>query len=168
MDHDEFANRSYPIVEDMARQRRAWRIERVGWYALLVLIALTLLGLFSKGPLSTTTATSSDGSLTVNYERFSRNGAEERMLIRARGQPGQHLEVALPAGLLEGVALEALQPQTGPAYSRDRDLIIPLRADAQGTAVLYLTLRSDGAWLFKGDVGLSTGAQVAVSKFIYP
>lgn len=168
MEHDEFANRSYPIVEDMARQRRAWRIERVGWYALLVLIGLTLLGLFSKGPLSTVKATSHDGSLTVDYERFSRNGAEERMVITARGQPGQHLDVTLPAGLLEGMALEALQPQTGPASSRDRDLLIPLRADAQGAAVLYLTLRSDGAWLFKGDVELSTGARVAVTKFIYP
>lgn len=165
---DDFANRTYPIVEDMARQRRAWRMERIGWYLLLLLVLLTLLGLFSKGPLSTVTVASDDGSLQVEYERFSRNGAEEDMVITAKGQPGQALQVVIGARLLEGVAVEALHPQSGPGYSRGRDLVVPLRADAAGLATLYVTLRSDGAWLYRSEVSLSSGARVAVPKFIYP
>lgn len=165
---DDFRSRTYPIIEDMTRQQRAWRLERVGWYGLLVLVALTLLGLFSKGPLSSVTATSEDGTLNVEYERFSRNGAQDDMVITAKGQPGQLLQVTLGAGLLGGVTVEGLQPQSGPAYSRGKDLVIPLRADANGEATLYLSLRSNGVWLYRSEVSLSTGAHVAVPKFIYP
>jgi len=165
---DEFANRTYPIVEDMARQRRAWAIERVGWYLLVLIVLLTLLGLFSKGPLSSMDVSSPDGTLRVEYERFSRNGAQDNMVITAKGQPGQAVEVAIGAGLLEGMSIEALYPQGSPAHSRGRDLVVPLRTDGNGTATLYLSLRSDGAWLYRGDITLSTGAHVAVPKFIYP
>lgn len=169
MDHDnDFSNRTYPIVEDMTRQRRAWAIERIGWYVLVLIVLLTLLGLFSKGPLSSMDVASPDGTLRVEYERFSRNGAQDNMVITARGQPGQLIEVAIGAALLEGVSVEALNPQSGPAHSRGRDLVIPVRTDGNGTATLYLTLRSDGAWLYRGDIALSTGAHLAVPKFIYP
>lgn len=166
--NDDFANRTYPVVEDMARQRKAWRGEQIGWYVLMLLVLLSLLGLFSKGPLSTAQATSTDGKLTVEYERFSRNGAEEKMVIAAKGQPGQPLEVIIGAGLLEGFDLEALHPQSGPAHSLGRDLVVPLRADSNGDATLYLTLRSNGVWLYRSAIALSTGARVAVPKFIYP
>lgn len=49
-DHSDLHNRHYPVEEDMALQRRVWRFERIGWYALLLLIGLSLAGLFSKGP----------------------------------------------------------------------------------------------------------------------
>lgn len=166
--NDEFANRTYPIVEDMDRQRRAWAIEHMGWYLLVLIVLATLLGLFSKGPLSSMDVPSADGTLRVEYERFSRNGAQDNMVITAKGQPGQLLEITLSAKLLEGVSIEALYPESGPAHSRGRDLVVPLRADGNGTATLYLTLRSDGAWLYRGEIALSTGARVAVPKFIYP
>lgn len=46
---NEADNRSGPVEEDMPLQLRVWRIERAGWYALLLLVMLALLGLFSKG-----------------------------------------------------------------------------------------------------------------------
>lgn len=48
----ELCSRRDPVREDMALQRKVWRFERWGWYGLLLLVALTLGGLFSKGPLS--------------------------------------------------------------------------------------------------------------------
>ncbi|WP_263264756.1 hypothetical protein [Pseudomonas sp. RIT-PI-S] len=165
---DDFDNRTYPVKEDMTRERWAWRVERAGWYVLMLIVALTLLGLFSKGPLSSVTVASDDGALRVEYERFSRNGAEETMTITAKGHPGEPLQVVLGARLLEGMAIEALQPESGPAHSQGRDLVIPLRADNNGEAILYLTLRSNGAWMYRSEIALSTGARVAVPKFIYP
>lgn len=51
--HSDFHSRDYPVREDMAYQVKVWRFERWGWYTLVLLILLALLGLFSRGPLST-------------------------------------------------------------------------------------------------------------------
>ncbi|HKS12719.1 MAG TPA: hypothetical protein VJS90_06725, partial [Pseudomonas sp.] len=84
---DEHHARQYPVSEDMRMQRRVWRFERLGWYGLLVVVGLTLAGLFGNGPLSDRTANSADGRVQVEYARFSRNGAGEQLRIRVKGRP---------------------------------------------------------------------------------
>ncbi len=64
--HDDFRDRSYPVEEDIGFQRKVWRFERIGWYALLLIIVLTLAGVFSKGPLSSKHAVSTDGNLSAD------------------------------------------------------------------------------------------------------
>jgi hypothetical protein len=65
-------DRCYPIQEDMRFQRRSWMVERTAWtvFGLVSLVALT--GLFGGGALSTVTARSADGALSVTYDRFQR------------------------------------------------------------------------------------------------
>ena len=172
-DQNEFTNRTYPVAENMQRQQRAWTLERIGWYGLLLVVALTLLGLFSKGPLSSRDLSSPDGSLRVEYERFSRNGAQDTLIVTAKGKPDQAVQVHVVARLLEGVTLEAVHPINGPSHSEGRDLVIPVRTDSTGIATLYLTLRSDGVGLYRGTISLSSdalpsGAQLAIPRFIYP
>jgi len=168
MSDPEFDSRSYPIGEDMPNQRSAWRFERVGWFGLLVLIGLTLAGLFSKGPLSQVEPQSSDGSLKVRYERFSRNGAQDDVIVTAKGAPNRMLYLVLNGELFEGLSIEGLNPQPAPLRSKGRDLVIPMLADEDGTATLYLTVRSNGVGLLKGRARLLNGSEVAIPKFIYP
>ena len=80
---NEADNRSGPVEEDMPLQLRVWRIERAGWYALLLLVMLALLGLFSKGPLSDATVTGSLGHLQVYDQRQWR-----RLLQRVASRRG--------------------------------------------------------------------------------
>jgi len=168
MSDPEFDSRSYPIEEDMPNQRSAWRFERVGWFGLLMLVGLTLAGLFSKGPLSQVEPQSSDGSLKVRYERFSRNGAQDDVIVTAKGAPNCMLYLVLNGELFEGLSIEGLNPQPAPLRSKGRDLVIPMLADEDGTATLYLTVRSNGVGLLKGRARLLSGSEVAIPKFIYP
>ena len=168
MDDREYDNRSFPIREDMTLQRATWRFERIGWFVLLVLIGLTLAGLFSTGPLSQVNDQTADGTLEIRYERFSRNGAEDEIIVTAHGAPGQFLRLALGGRLLEGFSIEALNPQPAPLTSDGRDLIIPMLADRKGVATLYLTIRSNGMGLYQGYVRLNDGEHLAVPKFVYP
>ena len=152
----------------MPNQRGAWRFDRVGWFGLLVLIALTLAELFSKGPLSQVEPQSSDGSLKVRYERFSRNGASDDVIVTAKGNPNRMLYLVLNGELFEGLSIEGLNPQPAPLRSKGRDLVIPTLADEDGTATLYLTVSSNGVGLLKGRARLLNGPVVAIPKFIYP
>ncbi|TDV62596.1 hypothetical protein [Pseudomonas sp. LP_7_YM] len=168
MHSQEFSSRSYPIQEDMAQQRKAWRFERIGWVGLILLIGLTLAGLFSKGPLSQVEPATADGRLQVKYERFSRNGAQDDLIITSKGAAYEILYLVLGSELLEGVSIEGLNPQPEPLRSEGRDLVIPMKADRNGLATLYLTVRSNGVGLYRGSMHLIGGENLPVPKFIYP
>ena len=53
---DELLDRDYPIQEDMRFQEKLWKLERAGWVALSLVVAITLLGVFGAGPLGQTHA----------------------------------------------------------------------------------------------------------------
>lgn len=166
--HNDLHSRRYPVNEDMALQRKVWRFERWGWYGLIVLIALTLAGLFSKGPLSTADVRSADGQLRVEHQRFLRNGASDVLVIHLQGKAREPLEVAIRGELLRGFNVEMLQPQPLKASTAGEGVKLWLLSDNDGKAVLYLTLRSDGVGSFVTQVALATGASVRFSQFIYP
>lgn len=167
-EQEEFASRMEPVQEDMARQCRAWRFERVGWFGLLILIALTLAGVFSKGPLSSVQLQSADGRLSIEYERFSRNGAQDDVIVTSTGRPGELRYLVLGSEWLRGMSIESLNPQPAHLTSEGRDLVIPMHADAQGRATVYLSLSSKGVGLYKGSIRLRDGPSLSTPKFIYP
>ena len=45
-EQDELSDRDYPIQEDMGFQEKLWKLERAGWVALSLVVAITLLGVF--------------------------------------------------------------------------------------------------------------------------
>lgn len=161
-------DRDYPIQEDMRLQRKVWRFERVGWYALLLIILLTLLGGFSKGPLSDRQARSEDGRLSVNYQGLARNGGGSTLVVHVQGRPGEPLELTLRGELLEGFSIDSLQPQPLASTSGKDSLVFKLGTDPQGYAVLYLGLRADGVGRFRSELQLAGGAPLSLTQFIYP
>jgi hypothetical protein len=167
-EEEEFISRAEPVQEDLCLQRRVWKFERMGWGLLLIIVGLTLAGLFSKGPLSDMRRQTPDGRLHIEYQRFSRNGAQDDVIIAARGAPDQMLYVVIGSRWLEGFSIDALNPQPAPLKSEGRDLVIPMLADAHGAATLYLTLRSNGVGRYEGYVRLRGGESLTLSKFIYP
>ncbi|MEW7855134.1 hypothetical protein AB2M95_04440 [Pseudomonas chlororaphis] len=165
---DDLLPRSQPIQEDMALQRKVWRFERVGWYALVVVVLLTLAGLFSRGPLSTRDISSADGSLRVEYQRFLRNGATDSLTLHLRGGARQLLEVEIAGELLQGFSVQALQPEPLKASSAGAGIRLWLRTDADGQARLYLTLLSTGVGFYDSRIRLADHPPLSISQFIYP
>lgn len=167
-DPGDLHSRTYPVSEDMALQRKVWRFERLGWYVLLLLIGLTLAGLFSKGPLSTTQVRSDDGRLWVEYQRFSRNGSSDALVIHMQGKAQAPLELEIRGELLRGFNIDMLQPQPLKASAAGDGLRLWLLTDDTGRAALHLTLRSEGVGRFTTQVSLHRGPAVNLSQFIYP
>lgn len=164
----DYQSRDYPVQEDMAYQVKVWRFERVGWYALVVLVLLALLGLFSHGPLSTRDVSGGDGKVRVQYEMFHRNGSTNAMQISVIGAPQAPVELELSAALLDGFSIETLQPQPVRALSAGQGMKLWLQTDAQGQANLYLTLRGDGLGLFRSRITSPGAMPVELDQFIFP
>jgi hypothetical protein len=166
--HCDYRSRDYPVREDMVYQAKVWRLERWGWYSLVLVVLLALAGLFSRGPLSTREARGNDARISVEYERFHRNGSSNPMKISVMGTPDSTAQLELLGELLDGFSIETMQPEPVRASSGGQGIKLWLQTDHEGRASIYLTLRGDGLGPFSTRL-ISPGAQtVFVNQFILP
>ncbi|UDU83146.1 hypothetical protein [Pseudomonas sp. HN2-3] len=166
--HPDLKSREYPIKEDMEYQVKVWRFERIGWYALVLLMVLGLAGLFSRGVLSSRELHSNDGTLQVEYEMFHRNGSTNSMKISLNAKPDSTVELELGGELLDGFSIETLQPEPARSRSSAKGMRLWVQTDAEGQASLFLTLRGDGLGLFRSSVVVPGVSDVKLTQFIFP
>ncbi|VEF11922.1 Uncharacterised protein [Pseudomonas fluorescens] len=167
-DDSDYHSRDYPLHEDMSFQVKVWTFERLGWYVLVLVVVLAMLGLFSRGPLSAREVKASDGKISVEYELFHRNGSVNPMKINVLGAPGATVELELKGELLEGFSVETMQPEPVRASSGGQGMRLFLQTDTEGRASIYLTLRGDGLGLFKTRITSPGAITVSLDQFIYP
>ncbi|MBF8701564.1 hypothetical protein [Pseudomonas putida] len=168
MDEEELVSRRHPVEEDMRMQQRVWRFERVGWYALVLVVLLALAGVFGNGPLSDAQVTSEDGRLHVEYQRLSRTGTTDNLRITVRGTAGEPVMLLLGGTLLREASIETLQPEPQVSRSHGRSLLLQLGTSKEGIATLYLTLRSEHVGTLDGVVSAGPDSTVHFSTFLYP
>lgn len=161
-------SRDYPVHEDMAFQLKVWRFERVGWYVLVLVVVLGLVGVFSRGIVSSRDVRSDDGRVRVEYDMFHRNGSSNSMKINVTGGADAPLELELAGELLEGFSIETLQPEPLRASSSGRGIKLSLHTDADGRATLYLTLRGDGLGIYRSRIAVPGTRGVELTQFIFP
>lgn len=167
-DHPELRSRKYPIQEDMAFQLKVWRFERVGWYVLMLVVVMSLGGVFSRGLISSKDVRSEEGRLRVEYEMFHRNGSTNSMKITVNATPDSAVELELAGQLLDGFSIETLQPEPLRARSSSQGIKLWLQTDLGGQATLYITLRGDGLGFFRSQVASPGTSGVKLDQFIFP
>ncbi len=122
------------VGEDIAHQRRTWRVQRIGWAAMAVFVAASLAGAFGVGPLAQGHARTEDRVLEVEWERVQRMGRDARLVIRSRGAA----RLLLEGDLVEAMTLISVDP---PLAARGRSpgvlsLGVPEGRDGPGQVVL--------------------------------
>ncbi|MFY0727414.1 hypothetical protein [Pseudomonas sp. NFX15] len=167
-EHPDLQSRDYPIHENMSYQMKIWRFERFGWYVLVLLMFFGLIGLFSRGLLSSRDVRSADGHIRVEYEMFHRNGSTNSMKVSISAKPETQIELDLSGEMLEGFSIESLQPEPLRSRSLSNGMRLWVQADNQGQANLYLTLRGDGLGFFRSHVTTPGSPGVTLSQFIFP
>lgn len=163
MQASERNSRSVPVEENMALQIRIWRMERLGWYGLLLLVALALAGLFSKGPLSHVQVGGAQDALQVEYQRFARNGAHSPLKVSLQSVSQLHIG----GELLEGFSIESIQPVPARSASDGAGGLILDFTDDAPRIVVSLRLTADGVGAYRSTLE-AAGQRVELSQFIYP
>ena len=69
------------VGEDLAFQRRWWKLERVVWVLLVVIRIADLTGALGRGPLANAKAQTADGALHVKYERILRENTSSILTV---------------------------------------------------------------------------------------
>ena len=68
------------LADDISLQEKTWRVQRVGWAVMALLVAAGLAGVFARGPLSR--AEAQGQGLRLEYERFERYQAPSEIRVR--------------------------------------------------------------------------------------
>lgn len=166
------------IEEEMPFQRRAWRVERIGWAVMALFVLAALLGATGRGgPLAQAEATTPDGALRIRYERIQRFNAPSTLHIEARRAPADGvLELRLDHDLLRHWRLEASVPAVAAAGAAEPEESLRLRFAAPpagggpaAAPVVALHVTPEAALrLLRPEIALGDGPAARLWVLIWP
>ena len=156
-----------PVYEDMHFQEVSWTLQRAGWVAVVLIVALALTGVFSHGFFSKAVARQDGLALTINYERFQRMTASYRFDISV--PPGTEDEIRLTFNktFSDFYEIDSIQPQPVRSNSINGGFVLAFdAADRSGfNAVVWARSRSFGYAPL--EIGTPRGA-LTLPILVYP
>ncbi|MGH7230790.1 MAG: hypothetical protein ACREJU_05445 [Nitrospiraceae bacterium] len=146
------------IVQDLAFQRKTWKVQRAGWMVMAGLLVTALLGFFGQGALSGGTVANPSGSLRVEYERFGHweSTAILRIHVDSSAGVGGGTRIRLDQEYLSKVQIEAITPEphsTETSAAAVTYLFRTPESDQQAVITVHAKMRRFGAFLVKVQAG---------------
>jgi hypothetical protein len=159
------------IDQDLDFQKKEWRVERIAWAALTIIVILALLGLFGTGPLSSAIAGSDKDGLVLDYERFVRHDGEASLEIQV--SPDQvsegEIELWISTGYLDEVQIENISPQPDVVRGEgDRQVYVFLAEAPNAPVSISFSLSPDRMGRYSGEMGIVDGPTVSFNQLSYP
>ncbi|MXQ14833.1 hypothetical protein [Microvirga makkahensis] len=162
---------SAEIGEDMVLQERTWMAQRIGWWAMGLILLAALAGLLATGPLSWSEARDSTGALRVEYERFQRHMAPStlRLHLSPEAVSGGTVLIHVSDGFADAMRIEKIVPEPEQAKVTPTGLEYAFAAAEPGKAAsIRFFLSSERFGSVEAEVGLSGREPARLSMFIYP
>lgn len=157
------------LAQDLAFQRRTWKIQRIGWAVMVLFILLALAGFMGEGPKSKAVAGELDEGIRVEYERFSRQNAPQTLRIEVSGLAVQDGKVSLwiDEGYLTNMEIQTLLPEPESVEASPGRHTFEFSAQ-EGNASFTFLVSPQGIGWHKGVVGVEGVSQVPIRQFVYP
>jgi hypothetical protein len=104
---------SLEIAQDLDFQRKEWRVQRIGWVVMALLILASLLGLTGRGVLARATIGDTGSRLQLTYSRFDRLEAPTTLDLQIAGDAvtGEQVELWVDRDYLQSLQIEQVVPE---------------------------------------------------------
>ena len=160
------------VGQDLRFQRRMWLVQRVGWTSMLLVVLAGLGGLLGgEGILAEARATSDDGRVSVDFDRFSRHGYPTQVEISvARGLLDDgRLTVWVGRDWLSGIDVRRVEPEPEGVVDAGAFTGFTVRAEpgAEGPVTILVSVEYDDVWFRRGDIRVSD-SEVSLDQLIFP
>jgi len=158
------------IHEDLPFLRREWRVQRIGWIALGIIVVLALLGVFGRGPVAKDLA-GDPNTFGVEFDRVIRHGSDAEVTIRVgpglQSQPV--LRIFISRAYLDSFDIYDIVPApVASGVSGELIFYDFVRENVRTPARFSLHVRPTGYWHHTARVGLVGATSVAFSQLILP
>jgi hypothetical protein len=160
------------VAEDMQRQQRLWRIQRVGWAMLGLFLLAGLLGVFGGiGPIGQGTIRSADGMLEVRHARFTRYVAPTELVVRVDRSlvRGGTVELAMARRYLDQWEMYGVTPEPEGVRAEGDELVYAF-AVGPGTDAVEIGFhgRPHAVGLLEGTARAGEARAIQFSTWVHP
>lgn len=159
------------IEQDHDFQRLSWRMQRVGWIILALVLLAGLLGLFGSGPLAHATVGAPGSPLRLEYDRFGRIDAPSTLTALVRPstrRPGEAI-LHLDRGFTDFFQIERMQPTPDRTEAgADHSVYVFRATGSPGPVRVTFRLRPDQPGLLTGRVRQDGGSWLTFHQLVYP
>ena len=151
------------INEELELHEKGWKIQRLGWIFIFLIVALGLFGFFGDGLASKTTVTQNQAK--IQYDKFYRREARMEMKVDLLNNTNTPVDISFPNNYLKNFQLESILPE--PASIKVGNEQVHYLFDGQGSMniVFYLIPKKTGN--IPGFIRMNEN-DIPISHFIYP
>lgn len=162
-------NNEIAVGEDLLFQRRWWRFEQIVWWIFGCVLALNIVGLLGRGPLSGASAVATDGSLRVKYERIER--FDTPSMLRVEFGPNTlkdgKLELWISESLVRDLGNQRIVPQPQNSTLDSSGLVYTFPAKDTPTKVEF-ALQPDSPGLHHLNLHVPGKSEVQLRILVVP
>lgn len=145
------------------------KFRQIGFIVLVCIIVVAILGGFSEGYISETSATNQTRNVTVDYQRFGRLQTEFKFKIAATPHPGEKSIYRIAGDFNQFYEPENIWPQPDSMYSKGDDLyLVYNNAENHNDTSIWVLVTPTRPGSPVSRVQLNGEPEVAIRQFIYP
>lgn len=158
------------LGDDPAFQKVQWRVERISWCVMVIIIAGALAGLLGGGgPLSRNTKANSDSTNQVVYERFARHATPMTLDVNVASSAERQVRLRISDEYLAAMNVQSITPPpTSTSLGDKQQILVFDRAGSPVTVTIRFQLAPMVLGLQRGWVAVDSGAPISFSHFIFP
>lgn len=158
--------------ENIAFVEREWIASRIGVVAMVLIVLMSLAGVFSVGPISWAAKSERESGVTLRYEKLVRRGGPTELQISLPGDLADGsgtVSLWISDKYLQLVTIEKVVPQPDKATSASSGVLydFPIAGPDQDLDVTF-TITPRSIWLRTGSLGLVDGERIDFRQFFYP
>ncbi len=160
-------NDEVAVGEDLEFQRKWWKFERGVWFVYALILLLTLLGAFGRGWLAKTQKRSSDGDLTLKYDRIQRTGTPSDLTVLF-GPGAIHngvIRLYVSESLVQKLGAQRISPQPEKSTIGQGGITYTFPASEQPASVVF-SMQPSGPGVFPFRVLLPDTNSGVESKIV--
>jgi hypothetical protein len=157
------------INEDVPYQRKEWRVQRIIWVFIAVLLVAALAGLLGPGPLSSTTA--GTPAFQVEYLRFARWQAPQSLVVSAGTEGATTLRLAFDKSFLDSMQVQQITPQPANTKASGNNFIYTFATGPGTTTDVTFSLQPNSLGTIHGAISLLAtghGSSLHFTELVYP
>ena len=161
---------SIQLLETSANTRHSrleWRMERVGWGAMLLILIAAVVGLLGPGPLSVRNLSLGDGSLALEYNSIEHYEAPGCLVIRARPADGA-VRLAISRSFCDHTTAESIIPSPVSVEVGDDVVVHTFAVPSSVPAVVIYRYKYGDFAVFDHHIAVDDGARIAFRQYVLP